>query len=293
MLLLLRSSILALLLMGLCLATPVHAYVDLAPTLAKIISDSKKIAVVEVVEFNREKRIVVLKEIRVLKGDSSPDPIRHEVAASAGAPVPRQIVQWVGARAQAVLFLSRNTALVCVGRGWYQVQASGDGLWKLGKDRPDLPLAYYGAVSRMAEGIALMIGGKDAVLTTVAHGADNEGASFDLALNHFNLPGLVRVQRIRANLRMPGMVMAATFESRLLDWGGTGRRRRPRGAHRAASLCGRDGPRGSGGGSALSGSQGRAGGVALGGTARRRIAARPSISRSRSTADRLQAGPCG
>ena len=66
--LLLRSSILALLLMGLCLATPVHAYVDLAPTLAKIISDSKKIAVVEVVEFNREKRIVVLKEIRRAQG---------------------------------------------------------------------------------------------------------------------------------------------------------------------------------------------------------------------------------
>ena len=95
-----------------------------------------------------------------------------------------------------------------------------------------------------------MIGGKDAILTTVAHGADNEGASFDLALNRFNLPGLVRVQRIRANMRMPGMVMAATIESRLLDWGGTGRRRRRRGAHRAASLCGGDGPRGSGGRSA-------------------------------------------
>ena len=94
--------------------------------------------------------------------------------------------------------------------GWYQVRTSGSGPWKLGKDRPDLPLAYYGAVSRLAESIALMIGGKDAVITVVAHGADNEGASFDLALNRFNLPGLVRVQRIRANMQMPGMVMAAS-----------------------------------------------------------------------------------
>ncbi len=207
---LLRSSIIALLLTDLGLTAPAHAYVDLAPTLAKVISDSKKIAVVEVVEFTPEKRIVVLKQIRLLKGDRSSEPIRHQVAASAAAAVPRQILQWAAPGAQGVLFVSRNTALVCVGRGWYQVQASGDGPWKLGKDRPDLPLAYYGAVSRLAEGIAQMISGKDAILTVVAHGADNEGASFDLALNRFNLPGLVRVQRIRANLQMPGMVMAAT-----------------------------------------------------------------------------------
>ena len=109
-----------------------------------------------------------------------------------------------------VLFASRNTALVCVGQGWYQVRTSGTGPWKLGKDRPDLPLAYHGAVSRLAESIGLMLGGKEAVITVVAHGADNEGASFDLALNRFNVPGLVRVQRIRANMQMPSMVMAAS-----------------------------------------------------------------------------------
>ena len=55
-----------------------------------------------------------------------------------------------------------------------------------------------------------MLGGKEAVITVVAHGADNEGASFDLALNRFNVPGLVRVQRIRATMQMPPMVMAAS-----------------------------------------------------------------------------------
>ena len=43
------------------------------------------------------------------------------------------------ARAQAVLFLSRNTALVCVGRGWYQVQASGGGVEA--RKRPPGPAA--------------------------------------------------------------------------------------------------------------------------------------------------------
>ena len=206
----LRSSLIVLLLICLCLTAPAQAYVDLAPTLAKVISDSKKIAVVEVVEFSREKRVLVLKEIRLLKGESSSEPIRHEVAASEGAAIPRQILQWA-APARGASCSPRGTRLWSVSaRAGIRCGHRAAGPWKLGKDRPDLPLAYYGAVSRLAESIALMIGGKDAVITVVAHGADNEGASFDLALNRSNLPGLVRVQRIRANMQMPGMVMAAS-----------------------------------------------------------------------------------
>ena len=121
----LRSSFIVLLLIGLCLTVPAHAYVDLAPTLAKVIADSKKIAVVEVVEFNREKHVVVLKEIRLLKGESSAEPIQHDVTAAEGAAIPRQILQWAAPGARGVLFVSRNAALVCVGHGWYQVRTSG------------------------------------------------------------------------------------------------------------------------------------------------------------------------
>src|SRR5207237_885504 len=39
---------------------------------------------------------------------------------------------------------------------------------------------------------------------------EDGGATVDLALNRATLPGLVRVQRIRASLRMPGMTMAIT-----------------------------------------------------------------------------------
>jgi HEAT repeat protein len=197
-------------LVGLWLTTPSHAYVDLAPTLSKIISDSKKIALLEIVEFRREKQELVLKEVRTLVGDASSDAIVHSVAAAQEGTIPRSILQWAEPGSRGVLFASRNTALVCMGRGWYQVRVSGAGQWKLAKERPDLPLAYHGAVSRLADSVGLMLAGKDAVLTVVAHGADNEGASFDLALNRAGLPGLVKVQRIRANLRMPPMVIAAS-----------------------------------------------------------------------------------
>jgi hypothetical protein len=197
-------------LLFLWLTSPAQAYIDLAPTLAKIISESKKIALVEVVAFSREKRVVVLKEVLALKGEISSNPLVHVVASGGRPTIPRPILQWASPGARAVLFSARNIALVCLGQGWYQVHSPGNGPWTLGKDRPDLPLAYYGTVSRLVESVGLMTAGKDAVLTVVAHGADNEGASFDLALNRASVPGLVRVERIRASAKMPPMVMAAS-----------------------------------------------------------------------------------
>jgi HEAT repeat protein len=190
--------------------TPARAYIDLASTLPRIMADSLKITVVEVVEVKKEKRALVLKEIRALKGELSNEPIRQIVALGEGATIPRHILTWATPGARAIVFSSRGNALVCLGEGWYQVTSSGTGPWQIAKDRPDLPLAYHGSLSRLTEGIERMLAGKDSVLTVVAYGTDNEGASFDLALNRPNLPGLVRVQRIRGNMNMPGMVMAAS-----------------------------------------------------------------------------------
>jgi hypothetical protein len=89
------------------------------------------------------------------------------------------------------------------------VQASTDGWWKLGPDRPDLPLAYCGTVSRLSDAVELLASGKTAVITTVPHGTEG-AASVDLAMNRPNLGGLVRLQRIRANLRMPQVVMGVS-----------------------------------------------------------------------------------
>jgi HEAT repeat protein len=208
---LLPGALIIMLLICMVMATPARAYVDLAPTLAKVMTDSKSITVVEVKEFDRAKRIVVLKEIRALKGELTGDVIRHEVVSDEKASIPRPILQWAGSGATAVLFGARNTTLVCIGQGWYQARLSGAGGWKLGKERPDLPLAYYGSVSRLADAITRMLAGKDAIITVVAQGGDDDqAASFDLALNRTSLPELVRIQRARVNMNMASMVMAAS-----------------------------------------------------------------------------------
>jgi HEAT repeat protein len=190
------------------LVSETHAYIDLAPTLSKIVGDAQKISVVEVVDFNETTHILTLKDVRALKGALGQGPVRHDVGASDGNLVPPAIVQWAETGARGVLFSTRTTSLLCFGEGWYQAKSSG-GEWKLGIDRSDLPLAYYGTISRLADGIATMLAGGTAILTTVQHGAD-DSASFDLALNRMNLPSVIRVQRIRASLSMPGTVMAVS-----------------------------------------------------------------------------------
>lgn len=187
----------------------VHAYVDLAPTLSRIVQDSRSIGVIELVEFISAEQTLVLKPIRSLKGDVGKELIRHKIAATADT-IPSAIARWAQPGAKAVLFSSRATSLVCTGEGWYQVRAAPSGTWTTGAYRPDLPLAYHGSLTRLADAIELMITGKDAVITTVAYGSEDVQTSFDLALNRTSLPALTQVRRIRANLRMPPMVMAVS-----------------------------------------------------------------------------------
>lgn len=194
----------------LSLVTSAHAYVDMASTLAKVMGDSRRIVVVEVVKFNRAGNEIIFREVEALKGRASSRPLRHQVGSWKRVAMPRFIMQWAAPGARAVCFSSRRTALVCAGQGWYQVQSAGNGWMKLSKNRPELPLAYYGSVSRLVEGIELMLAGQNAVLTVVAHGDDEEAGSFDMALNRARIPDLVRVQRIRANLQMPSRVLAAS-----------------------------------------------------------------------------------
>ncbi len=204
-----RFSRLALICLCLGLVSQMQAYIDLAPTISKIIGDSQKISLVEVVSLNETTHVLTLKEVKTLKGAATPDPILHSVASPEGNLIPPAIVQWADVGARGVLFASRTTALLCFGDGWYQAKSSG-GEWKLGVDRSDLPLAYYGSVTRLADGIATMLKGGDAIITTVQHGADDTAASFDLAFNRMNLPNVIRIQRIRANMAMPGTVMAVS-----------------------------------------------------------------------------------
>ena len=190
-----------------------HAYIDLAPSFSNVVGSAPTIAVVEVSAFDRAAQTVTFKPVETLKGTLEPGPIVHPVAPKGGM-APRAIVQWAIPGSRAVIFIQRGTArnitLLCYGTGWYEVTSVGTGAWKVGAERPDLPLAYYGSVSRLIDAVKALQNNQGAVITVVAFGADSEGASFDLALNRQSLPGVVRLQRIRATANMPGSIASAS-----------------------------------------------------------------------------------
>jgi HEAT repeat protein len=190
-----------------------QGYVDLAPTLPKIVSDSPNIGLIEVISYDRAAHTVTFKAVQGYKGTLETETFSHQLAPADGV-VPRQLVQWAVPGSRAVIFQSKNvargSALVCIGAGWYQVASVGAGPWKLSAERPDLPLAYYGSLSRLTDAVQSLLRNQGAVITVVAFGADSEGASFDLALNRQSLPGVVRLQRIRATTSMGGSVMGSS-----------------------------------------------------------------------------------
>jgi HEAT repeat protein len=191
-------------------AIPAKAYVDMAPTLGTILREATAVALIEVDRFSIERGALLLKKVRDLKGEVGASPVKHQVLRGDETRVEETIRDWAEPGRRGVLFVSGKSALVCMGQGWYQVYAGAEGWWRLGAPRPDLALAYYGGVARLTDAVTQMIDGRTAIITTLPHGADKEGASFDLALERTRLPDLVKIQRLRAHLRMPGVVMAVS-----------------------------------------------------------------------------------
>lgn len=204
-----RSILVTLCLMaGAALSNPAQAYVDLAPTIAKVIRDAQAIMLAEVVSLDRDQRLITLREKTMLKGAPGAAPAVHHVGDAEKAIIPRAIVQWAEPGAKAVVFSSPRVAIVCIGQSWYQLKRSGND-WTLGAERPELTLTYYGSVTRLETALPQILAGRDAILTMVPHG-DERNVGFDLALNRMAYPGLVTVQRVRANLKMPGTVWSVS-----------------------------------------------------------------------------------
>jgi HEAT repeat protein len=206
----LRAALVALPLLA--LTGRAHAYIDLAPTLAKVMIDAQRIVLVEVVSVDRDSHEATLKEVSTIKGAESDHSTKINLSWATGISSPPQMLQWAEPGARGVCFVNGNAAIFTTGQYWYAAHAMRAGSWRIGEVRPDMPLSYYGSISRLVDAMEIMLTGKDAVITVVAYGADDQGASFHLALNRAALPGLVKVQRIRARLRMPALVMAGSAE---------------------------------------------------------------------------------
>ena len=70
------------------------AYVDLAPTLTRIVNESGTITVAEVVRFSSDNGAVLLKKVRDLKGTTGDDILKHQLLRKGEKAIDQAIIDW-------------------------------------------------------------------------------------------------------------------------------------------------------------------------------------------------------
>lgn len=182
------------------------AYVDISPSLGRIVNESRYIVVVQVEKVSREKRGIIYTKVADVKGEFPLATVRHQLTDGNPPRPPRHILDWARPGQRAVLFVTGRVALLCTGETWYQTTApvsSPDEWWRMSLDRPELALAYRGSTRRLAEAVKRMAAGEEAIITTVAHGAQGRGSFSDVVFNTLQGGAPAPMQRIKASRYMP------------------------------------------------------------------------------------------
>jgi HEAT repeat protein len=187
----------------------VRAYVDITPTLGRIINESRSISIIQVEKVNREKRGIIFTKVEDLVGQLPNQTIRHQLTDGNPPRPPRHLLDWARPGQRAILFVTGPVALVCVGDTWYQTTAPAgdDQWWRMTLDRPELALAYRGSARRLADAVKQIAAGKEVIITTVAHGAQGRGSFSDVVFNTLQSGAPAPMQRMRASRNMPAILI--------------------------------------------------------------------------------------
>ncbi len=195
------------------LAFPSRGYVDMTPTLGRVIGESRSISVIEVEKVSREKMAIVYKRVGDLWRNLGTDVVRHQLTSGDPPRPPRHLIDWARPGRQAIFFNSGRGGYVCTGDAWYRVApvAAGDGTeeWsRMTLDCPEMALCYRGSTRRLAKAVTEIVQGREVVITTVAHGAQGRGAFSDVVFDTLQSGPPAPLQRLRASLRMPPIIIA-------------------------------------------------------------------------------------
>jgi HEAT repeat protein len=185
-------------------AHPAPAYVDWAPTLGKLIKDSKDIVVVRVEKVSEEKRAIIFKKVADLKGKHAGEEIKHQITDGLHPREPHTIMDWAEPGQLAILFHSGPDAVICIGRYWYQARALEAPWWSMTSGRPELALSYFGSADKLRNHVADMLAGKEVVITSLRF-TDHSRATREAAIIRSELRGRAEcpIERTKASLKMP------------------------------------------------------------------------------------------
>lgn len=182
------------------IASAAHAYIDVTPSLGRLIKESDRIVALRVEKVIREKQAVVYKRVSDLKGKPAADTLKHLLTDD-------RLLDWAEEGKTAVAFMAPGgPCLVCMGYSWYECHPQQDSWWRMSLARPELALAYTGPATKLRGAVETILAGREAVITTTVHGAANQAMTFEIAFNQTRGDASHPLQRIRASLRMPDQV---------------------------------------------------------------------------------------
>jgi HEAT repeat protein len=197
------------------LANPARAYVDATPTLSRLIQDATHIAVMRVVQVDRQKRVIIYAWVADLKGRLEQAEVKHRLTDGLHPREPETILGWAQPGQVAVFFMGNKIAEVCIGRYWYECAQQESAWWSMTRGRGELSLAYHGSALRLRHHVPAILAGRDAMIPVVLHGGRWQGyesVGFGQAMTGSDVP----VGWIRANLAMPDRAGEVTNDPQFL-----------------------------------------------------------------------------
>lgn len=149
-------------------AASAQAYIDVAPTLGAVLKDSTCICVLQVDKVSRERKVIIFKKLADLKGTHPGEEVRQQITDGIDPGEAKFVLDWAEPGQIAVLFQNGKTALVCIGRFWYQSTAGERPWWSMTQGRGELLYCYCGSARKLGDHVTAMLAGKEVVIPGLA-----------------------------------------------------------------------------------------------------------------------------
>jgi hypothetical protein len=179
-------------------------YIEAAYTLGQIIQESTNVLEMRVEQVDKQKKLIVYRKIRDIKGKWPAEVIKHSIAGAGLGPteVPT-IMNWADVGQTAVFFTNGGASETCISNYWYQTYA-GD-WWSFSHGEPYLLRTFAGRPEKLVPIVATIVAGQEAIAPCMVDG-DKKALQTRAA----------RIQRLKVSLKL----MAYDPKRDFVGWGG-------------------------------------------------------------------------
>jgi hypothetical protein len=169
-----------------------HAYVEAPHSFGQVVNLSTNVLLMRVEKVDKEKRIIIYRKVRDIKGTHSTDVIKHNLGASNGFHERewKYPMEWAEVGKTAVFFHNGGASETCIGTYWYQAYSGGD-WWNFSHGEPFLLRSYCGKVEKLASLVGEVLNNKEVIAPCMV-----DGNKDDLHLRK------AKIQRLRVSLKL-------------------------------------------------------------------------------------------